>query len=89
MHCMSQVHEAKYFKLKRLNNITDVTFLKFYFFFIFFVTLRAAVDVPRPLVHRSITPYEQNVSRTEIYLNLLIKTWASTNYKETSVYLYS
>ena len=28
------------------------------------LTLRAAVDVPSPLVHSSITPYEQNVSRT-------------------------
>lgn len=27
-------------------------------------TLSVAVDVPRPLVHNSITPYEQKVSRT-------------------------
>ena len=26
---------------------------------------RPAMDVPRPLEHSSITPYEQNVSRTE------------------------
>jgi hypothetical protein len=43
------------------------------------------IDVPRPRVHSSITPYEQNVSRTtnnQLIIILLIRNTAAYKFKQ-------
>ena len=41
---------------------------------------RDAMDEPRPFVHKSITPYEQNVSRTDKQTQSHLLTFNNNNY---------